>query len=249
MPSLVDLYDGFLFDLEGLLEPDTGLIPYAAETLDALGSVVFMTNNATRTPVEVATLLAEHGVHAHRGQVVTTSQAAARLVTGLVPARSDEFVLGTQPPDRAGDEPSYPALLRAATRLVGSHYTLAVTHSLDCVVAARLIGIPSALLLTRATNLPHLLRASPAQRPTFIATNPRDLLRQQPIVDCTGRYWECEGWAATVSHDELHLFPGPRNALGAGVRVMCAATWNWQGSPPGISAALTQFNRMRRGRS
>jgi hypothetical protein len=244
MPRLADLYDGFLFDLEGILDRDTGLIPFAPETLHALGSHVFLSTNVTRSPSEVAALLAGLGVNAHRGQVVTQSQAAARLVTGLVPARSDEFVLGTTPPNRAGDEPSYPLVLREAIRRAGARYPLVVTDRLACVAAARLIQVPSVLLLTASSDLAELLAAPPMHRPTFVATDIRDLLHQQPIVDCDARYWSCDGWVATVSKGELRLYPGALTSLAAGARVLCAAAWNWAGPELEVSAALELFSSL-----
>jgi hypothetical protein len=244
MSRLVDLYDGFLFDLDGLLDQDACAIPYAPETLRALTRVTFMTNNATHTAVGVAALLAGLGLPAHRGQVVTRSHAAARLVTGLVPARSDEFVLGTTPPRGAGDESSYPPLITAAVHHTRTTRPLVITGTLSCVAAARHLKLPSVLLLTAASDLATLLHTPPPLRPTFVATDIRDLFRRQPIVDCDSRYWSCEGWIATVSHGELRLYPGPQSALAAGARVLCAAAWNWPGPTLDSTSALALFRSL-----
>jgi hypothetical protein len=245
MPRLVDLYDAFLFDLAGLIDSGNEPIPFAPETLEILSRVAFLSTHATRTPVEVAAMLAGLGIAAHRGQVVTQSQAAARLVTGLTPTRSDEFVLGTTPPNRAEDEPSYAPLIRFAIRLTAARFPLVITDNLTCVATARLLRLPSVLLLTPSTDLAALLHTPPPLRPTFVATDIRDLLRQQPIVDCDARYWSCEGWIATVSHlGELRLYPGPMSALAAGARVMCAAAWNWPGSSLDATAALDLFDSL-----
>lgn len=240
MPRLVDLYDGFLFDLTGLID-----LPFAAETLRVLPRKAFISTHATRTPSEVAEMLAGLGIAASGNQVVTQSQAAARLVTGLVPTQSDEFVLGATPPRRAEDEPSYPPLIRTAVTRLGARFPLVVTDQLTCVAAARLLRMPSVLLLTPSTDLAALLTTEPPWRPTFVATDIRDLLRHQPIVDCDSRYWSCEGWTATVSHTgELRLYPGPTASLAAGARVMCAAAWNWPGSSLDTSAALELFSSL-----
>jgi haloacid dehalogenase-like hydrolase len=243
MSRLVDLYDGFLFDLNGLLDSDGDLIPYARETLRALTRVAFITNNVTLTPVKVTALLAGLGVAAHHGQVVTQSQAAARLVSGLVPGRSDEFVLGTAP-TRAEDEPAYPPLITAATHRTRARRPLIVTGTLTCIAAARALRLPSVLLLTPTSDLTELLHTPPQLRPTFVATDIRDLFRRQPIVDCDSRYWSCEGWIATVSHGELRLYPGPLTSLAAGARVLCAAAWNWPGPTLETEAALDLFTQL-----
>jgi hypothetical protein len=203
-----------------------------------------MTNNATHTAVGVAALLAGLGVPAHRSQVVTQSHAAARLVTGLVPARSGEFVLGTTPPDSAGDEPSYPPLITAAVHRTKATRPLVITGALSCVAAARHLRLPSILLLTATSDLATLLHTPPSLRPTFVATDIRDLFGRQPIVDCDSRYWSCEGWIATVSHGELRLYPGPQASLAAGARVLCAAAWNWPGTTLDSAAALELFSSL-----
>jgi hypothetical protein len=244
MSRLVDLYDGFLVDLDGLLDQDASVIPYARETLRALTRVAFITDNAASTPVQVATLLAGLGVAAHRNQVVTQSQAAARLVTGLVPGRPGEFVLGTTPPESAGDEPSYPPLITAAVHRTKARRPLVITGSLSCVAAARHLKLPSVLLLTATSDLTALLHTPPPLRPTFVATDIRDLFRRQPIVDCDSRYWSCEGWIATVSHGELRLYPGPLTSLAAGARVLCAAAWNWPGTSLDTTGALELFTSL-----
>ncbi|GAB3908760.1 hypothetical protein GCM10029964_109050 [Kibdelosporangium lantanae] len=240
MARLVDLYDRFLFDLDGLIDPPDEPVPFATETLRTLSRAIFISASATATPVDVAAMLAGLGVPAHRGRVVTQSQAAARLVTGLVPARSAEFVLGTTPPTRAEDEPAYPPLLRMA--MTGARFPLVVTSSLACVAAARAMRLPSVLLLTPWTDLTEVLLVAPEARPTYVATDMRDLLRHQPIVNCDARFWSCEEWIASVSvAGELRLHPGPMSALAAGARVMCAAAWNWPGSGLDVTTAVEQF--------
>src|SRR5262249_38394284 len=120
-----------------------------------------------------------------------------------------------------------------------------VTTDMACVAAARLIRLPSVLLLTPFTDLASLLRTEPELRPTFVATDPRDLLRQQPIVDCDARYWSCEGWMASVSHlGKLRLSPGPMSSLAAGARVLCAAAWNFPGSSLDTTEALELFGSL-----
>ncbi|RSM76716.1 hypothetical protein DMH04_35940 [Kibdelosporangium aridum] len=245
MPTITDMYDGFLFELEGLLDGNTGVIPFTTETVDHLYPIAFLSSDATRTAAAVASSLAGLGINAHQAQVVTQSQAAARLLTGLVPAQSaDEFVLGTAHAEDELPPPSYPVLLREAIRRTRARYPLAIGKSMRFVAAARTIHVPSVLILNESTNLRSLLLTSPDQRPTFVATDLRDLFRRQPIIDCEALYWECEGWIATVTQGTLQLYPGPSSTLAAGARVMCAAAWNFRGPDLDIDSAVDLFTSL-----
>ncbi len=65
---LVDPYDAILLDLDGVLyrwpEPIPGAADAVATLRDVGKRVAFVTNNASRTPEEVAERLASVGVHA-----------------------------------------------------------------------------------------------------------------------------------------------------------------------------------------
>jgi HAD superfamily hydrolase (TIGR01450 family) len=56
--------------------------------------VVYATNNAGRTPQEVATLLVSLGIRATADEVVTSPQAAGRLLAQRLPARAPVLVVG-----------------------------------------------------------------------------------------------------------------------------------------------------------
>ncbi len=58
--------------------------------------VAFVTNNASRSPAQTAARLRDVGVAADPDDVVTSGQAAARLVAAAVPAGAAVLVLGTQ---------------------------------------------------------------------------------------------------------------------------------------------------------
>ncbi|ALG13438.1 hypothetical protein AOZ06_47160 [Kibdelosporangium phytohabitans] len=214
------------------------MIPFTAETVGRLYPLAFV--SATQTPTGVAALLASLNLHAHGAHVVTQSQASSRLVCGLVPAQRDESVLGPSIPDG----PSYHPLLREAIRVTGAWYPLAISQSLAFVAAARQIHVPSVLVLNESADLRSLLLIPQDERPTFVATDLRDLFRHQPIADCDAHYWECEGWIATVTHGRLRLYPGPPSTLGAGARVMCAAAWNFRGADLDIDSAVELFTSL-----
>jgi glycerol-1-phosphatase len=82
--SLATSYDLVMFDLDGVVYVDGHAVVHAAqsiaETRSAGAHVAFITNNASRTPQQVADHLQELGVGAEAEDVVTSSQAAARLL-------------------------------------------------------------------------------------------------------------------------------------------------------------------------
>src|SRR5712672_4212417 len=77
-------YDVALLDLDGVVYLGGTAIPGAAEALrkaDGAGMrLAYVTNNAFRTPAAIAGLLTGFGVQATAEDVVTSAQAAARLL-------------------------------------------------------------------------------------------------------------------------------------------------------------------------
>jgi len=75
---------GFIVDLDGTLYRGNERLPYAVEFVQSVrrsGSpLLFMTNNSTRTPEEVAEHLRELDIQAHHNEVFTSSQAAVRYL-------------------------------------------------------------------------------------------------------------------------------------------------------------------------
>jgi glycerol 3-phosphatase-2 len=95
---LVSVYDVALLDLDGVVYIGGAAIPGAAEALhkaDAAGMrLAYVTNNAFRTPAAVAALLTSLGVPAAAQDVVTSAQAAARLLAERLPAGAPVLVVG-----------------------------------------------------------------------------------------------------------------------------------------------------------
>ncbi|WP_141587434.1 HAD-IIA family hydrolase [Actinomadura sp. WMMA1423] len=95
---LSEAYDVALLDLDGVVYVGRRPVPAAAESLAkarAAGQrLAFVTNNASRTPSAVAALLNEVGVPAEAEDVVTSAQAAARLLAERLPAGSEVLVVG-----------------------------------------------------------------------------------------------------------------------------------------------------------
>lgn len=93
----LDGVDLLISDLDGVVYKGAGAIPYAVESINRASAtmrVAYMTNNASRTPASVSQQLIELGLTVVPTDVVTSPQAAVRLLAGLVPAGSTVLVVG-----------------------------------------------------------------------------------------------------------------------------------------------------------
>jgi 4-nitrophenyl phosphatase len=77
-------YHGYLIDLDGTMYRGTEVIQEAAEFVNQLHArripYLFVTNNSSRTPAQVAQKLRDFGIVAEEEQVFTTSQATANYI-------------------------------------------------------------------------------------------------------------------------------------------------------------------------
>ena len=93
---LADRYDCLLFDLDGVMYRGDDTIDAAPPTMAELrrrgARVVFLTNNSSRTPEQVADKLRVHGIEADPGEVVTSAAATAELLAERGGGRA--FVIG-----------------------------------------------------------------------------------------------------------------------------------------------------------
>ena len=91
-------YDVALLDLDGVVYLGGTAIPGAAQALRKAESagmrLAYVTNNAFRTPAAVAALLTSFGAPATAPDVVTSAQAAARLLAERLPAGAPVLVIG-----------------------------------------------------------------------------------------------------------------------------------------------------------
>jgi HAD superfamily hydrolase (TIGR01457 family) len=82
--TLTARYDALLFDLDGVLYRGEEPVAHAVETMSALRSagttMVFLTNNSSRTPEQVAAKLAGIGIAAEPDEVETSALATAELL-------------------------------------------------------------------------------------------------------------------------------------------------------------------------
>jgi glycerol 3-phosphatase-2 len=95
---LASRYDVALLDLDGVVYLGGSPIPGAAEALAKAAAsgmrLAFVTNNASRTPTAIAAQLTGLGVPARPGDVITSAQAAARLLAEHLPAGAPVLVIG-----------------------------------------------------------------------------------------------------------------------------------------------------------
>ncbi|WP_197701549.1 HAD-IIA family hydrolase [Micromonospora echinospora] len=95
---LVERYRTMLFDLDGVVYRGAVAVDHAPSALADLArrgrERVFVTNNPSRTPSEVAALLDRLGVPVPVGSVVTSAQVAAAMAAATVPAGSRVLAVG-----------------------------------------------------------------------------------------------------------------------------------------------------------
>ncbi len=90
--------DVLLLDLDGVVYRGRNAVAHAPQTLETLRSrgirVGYITNNASRTPATVAGHLTDLGVPAGPDDVVTSPQAAVRVLADRLPAGARILVIG-----------------------------------------------------------------------------------------------------------------------------------------------------------
>jgi HAD superfamily hydrolase (TIGR01457 family) len=187
---LCEVFDVALLDLDGVIYRGGEAVPHAADALDAVAErgmrLAFVTNNALRPPEAVAERLTRFGVPADPDDVVTSAQAAARLlaehlepgsrvlVTGGEGLRRAVSERGFRPVDSADDEPAavvqgydptitYDRLCEAALAIRAGR--LWVASNLDTTVPAERGLLPGAgsfvALLRVATDRSPLVAGKP----------------------------------------------------------------------------------------
>jgi HAD superfamily hydrolase (TIGR01450 family) len=97
-PPPAETYDVALLDLDGVVYIGADPAPHAVAALEdakrAGMRLSYITNNASRTPAEVAARLVDLGIAATAEEVVTSAQAAATLLAGRLSAGDPVLVTG-----------------------------------------------------------------------------------------------------------------------------------------------------------
>lgn len=97
--ALIARFDAVLADLDGVVYAGPHAIPGAIDSLQGLAGqgvgLGYVTNNASRSPAQVAAHLRELGAPAEDHQVVSSSQAAAALLAGMLPQNAPVLITGS----------------------------------------------------------------------------------------------------------------------------------------------------------
>lgn len=197
---LVHIYDVALLDLDGVVYRGPAAVPHAVEALAAARAAgmrtVFVTNNALRRPAEVAAHLTAIGVPTPPEEVVTSAQAAARLLAERLPPGAPVLVaggaglrgaveaVGLRPVQRADEEPAavvqgfdpeitYARLAEAA---------LAVRAGALWVASNADVTVPTDRgLLPGNGSLVALVSVATAQSPALVAGKPERALHEESV--------------------------------------------------------------------
>ncbi|HJU98796.1 MAG TPA: HAD-IIA family hydrolase [Jiangellaceae bacterium] len=98
MHTLAETYDVALVDLDGVVYVGPDAVDHAAAALAqarrAGMRLAFVTNNAARPPSEVAAHLGRLGISADADEVITSAQAAARVLAAALPPGARVLVVG-----------------------------------------------------------------------------------------------------------------------------------------------------------
>jgi glycerol-1-phosphatase len=207
-------YDVALLDLDGVVYLGGTPIPGAAEALrkaDAAGMRrAYVTNNAFRTPAAIAELLTSFGVPAAPEDVVTSAQAAARLLAEHLPAGAPVLVVGGSG-------------LRMALRERGLRPVSTAIDKPQAVVQGYVPDISYSLLAegSLAVAAGALFVASNGDRtlPSRRGRQPGNGSLIQVIATATGRNPLVAGKPEPPLHHESVLRTGAKNPLVVGDRL------------------------------
>ncbi|MDT0157606.1 HAD-IIA family hydrolase [Microbacterium sp. ARD32] len=89
--------DALLADLDGVVYAGPGALPHAIDSLNRAAESMrlgYITNNASRTDAAVAAHLSDLGLSVAPSDVVTSPQAAMRLLATMVPAPATILIVG-----------------------------------------------------------------------------------------------------------------------------------------------------------
>ena len=96
--GLIDAFDGIVCDLDGVIYRGRRAVPHAVESLSSAMAagvlVVYATNNASRSPADVAAHLDTLGLSGPVSRVVTSAQAGARYLARHCPGGSRVLAVG-----------------------------------------------------------------------------------------------------------------------------------------------------------
>jgi glycerol-1-phosphatase len=211
---LASRYDVALLDLDGVVYLGGHPIPGAAEALEKASAsgmrLAFVTNNASRTPSAVAAQLTGLGVPAGTQDVITSAQAAARLLAERLPPGTPVLVVGGTG-------------LRAAVRERGLRPVSVASERPAAVVQGYTPGLSYDQLaegaLAVAAGAWYVASNADATLPTPRGRAPGNGSLIQVIATATGRSPVVAGKPEPPLHAEAVARSGARNPLVVGDRL------------------------------
>ncbi|MDQ4010373.1 MAG: HAD-IIA family hydrolase [Actinomycetota bacterium] len=100
MRAPLEGYDAVLLDLDGTVVRGADVVPEAPDVVNELRqagrAVLFMTNNASRAPEEVAEHLTALGIRTVPDEVITSGQAAVTMLATQLPQGAAVLVVGSE---------------------------------------------------------------------------------------------------------------------------------------------------------
>jgi glycerol 3-phosphatase-2 len=211
---LASCYDAAFVDLDGVVYLGGSAIPGVADTLCKAAAagmrLAYVTNNASRTPSAVASQLAAMGVPARADDVVTSAQAAARLLAQCLPGGAAVLVVGATSLRLAVRERGLRPVSAAAERpaAVVQGFTPDLSYSLLAEAALAVTAGAVYVVTNRDLTLP-----------TARGRQPGNGALAQVIVAATGRHPQVAGKPETALHEEAVARTGAQRPLVAGDRL------------------------------
>jgi HAD superfamily hydrolase (TIGR01450 family) len=207
-------YDVALLDLDGVIYVGGSAVPGAVEALAKATAAgmgrVFVTNNASRTPSAVAAQLRKFGLTASSADVVTSAQAAGRLLAQRLPPGAAVLVVGG-------------TSLRLAVRQRGLRPVSVASERPAAVVQGYAPGITYELLaeggLAVAAGAWYVATNVDATLPTPRGDQPGNGSLVQVIANAYGRRPDVAGKPQPPLHHEAMARSGAQRPLVVGDRL------------------------------
>nr|MDQ4008246.1 HAD-IIA family hydrolase [Actinomycetota bacterium] len=211
---LAQAYDTAMFDLDGVVyvggRPVPGSPQHIARAVAAGITPAFVTNNASRPPAVVAQHLRDLGIECADHDVVTSAQAAARLVAHRVPRGARVLVVGGAGLVEALAEHGLVAVSRF------DENPAAVVQGFHPDVGWRLLAEGAAAV---DAGLPWVASNTDLTVPTPHGRSPGNGLLVEVIARTTGRTPEVAGKPESSLFEETLLRVGGRRPLVVGDRL------------------------------